>query len=99
MVNLRGALCVEQLTGGTQEPAMHMHMGPDNSAYSIVTRPDGSFIVEITKANTVPRYAEGFSTQEEAENWVFREIERTKEGLEPYAGNPDAVPGAPGLGS
>lgn len=74
-----------------------MPIGPDNKAYSVIARDDGSYAVEITEPAGLPRFAEGFKTKAEAEDWIFNRIERKGDDLPPYAGPPDSLPGhAPG---
>ena len=71
-------------------------IGPDNSAYTVTTRNDGTYAVEIRKADALPQYVEGFKTEEEAEYWIFNRMERTEPEPAPLAGTQDSLPGPPG---
>lgn len=74
-----------------------MPIGPDNTAYSVTARQDGTYAVQIIKPSKVPYFKEGFKSEVEADDWIFDQIERTSAKSPPYAGPPDSLPGhAPG---
>lgn len=74
-----------------------MPVGPDNTTYDVVARKDGTYAVKITKPYRMPHYQEGFESEAEAEDWIFRQMEPTGGGEQSYAGPPDSLPGhAPG---
>ncbi len=48
---------------------------PAETDYEVVAVADGTFEVRISAANQLPLTVTGFETQEEAEAWVFQQIE------------------------
>jgi hypothetical protein len=48
---------------------------PAETDYEVVALEDGSFEVRISSVSALPRVVAGFATQEEAEAWVFQQIE------------------------
>ena len=48
--------------------------------YEIEPRDDGTFAVTIRAGTAIPRTVPGFDSEAEAEAWVFRQLEETKDG-------------------
>lgn len=48
---------------------------PAETEYQAIQLPDGTFGVEVSSATALPRTVVGFVTQEEAEAWVFQQVE------------------------
>jgi len=68
-----------------------MPMGPDNTAYMVIARDDGTYAVELRKPGGLPRFTDGFTSKADAERWMFAHMQGSE--LPSYAGPPDSLPG------
>ncbi len=62
-------------------------LGPDNTNYEINALAGGLFAVRITRANGLPAVVDGFTSAEDAQNWIDERL------IEAAA--PDPVPPGP----